>query len=220
MDTMPNCALQAGGVRVVLAGRTLLAGLNMCVATGSKTLLTGPSGCGKSTLLRCFLGLTLPAAGRIEVLGEPLTGHNTWRIRRQLAYVGQEPELGAGSVRECIERPFHYRANGHLRGNPGRAAEWFDRFRLSRTLMDKEAGSLSGGEKQRVALTIAILLERPIFLLDEPTSALDPKAAAAVLEWLQSAGQATALVVAHHHALFSFADQTVELDGTGEGGAA
>ncbi len=218
MDATSEYALEAAGVSLAVEDRILLSGFDMRVPAGSKTLLTGPSGCGKSTLLKCFMGFTLPTEGQIRVLGQTMTTHNTWGLRRRMAYVSQEPELGSGSVRECLERPFHYRANTHLRENLSQAPAWFERFRLAKGLLDKEAGTLSGGEKQRIALITAILLQRPIFLLDEPTSALDPKAARVVLEWLQSSNEITALVVAHHHALFSFADQTIDLDGgDGEG---
>ena len=191
----------------------------MSLGAGETALLTGPSGCGKSTVLRCLLGFVAPKTGSVRLGGEPLNAETVWHLRRLLAYVGQEPELGTGTVREVLERPFHYRANAGLRDNLKRIGALFERFGLGRALLDKEAGDLSGGEKQRVALIAAILLDRPIFLLDEVTSALDRAGKQNVADYFRSRDDATVLLVAHDPELFSFADQVVPV-GPGSGGAA
>ncbi|MBN2132699.1 MAG: ATP-binding cassette domain-containing protein [Sedimentisphaerales bacterium] len=212
-------ALEAVDVTVLFDGHAVLQDFSMSLGAGETALLTGPSGCGKSTVLRCLLGFVAPETGSVRVEGQPLTAETVWHLRRHLAYVGQEPELGAGTVSEVLERPFHYRANAGLRDNLERVGALFERFALARGLLDKEAGDLSGGEKQRVALIAAILLDRPIFLLDEVTSALDRAGKQVVADYFRSRDDATVLLVAHDPDLFPYADQEVPV-GPGSGGAA
>jgi len=205
-------ALEAVDVTVLFDGHAVLEDFSISLQTGAKALLTGPSGSGKSTVLRCLLGFVAPETGSVRVGGEPLTAETVWHLRRRLAYVGQEPELGTGTVSQVLERPFHYRANAGLRHNLKRVPELFEKFDLARHLLDKETGDLSGGEKQRVALIAAILLDRPIFLLDEVTSALDRAGKEVVADYFRSRRDATVLFVAHDSELFSFADQVVPVD--------
>ncbi|MDI6447423.1 ABC transporter ATP-binding protein [Anaerobaca lacustris] len=200
-------------VTVRLNGQTILQDFSLGLEAGQKALLTGPSGCGKSTVLRCLLGFVVPQAGSVHIAGQALTAESVWTLRRRIAYVGQEPDLGAGIVRDILERPFHYRANTALRGNLARFSELFDAFGLARSLLDKDAGDLSGGEKQRVALVSALLLDRNIFLLDEVTSALDPASKRKVIECFRSHTDTTMLFVAHDAESFPFADSVIEMQG-------
>ncbi len=206
-------ALEVSGLTVQLAGQAVLEDFSLSLEAGRKALLTGPSGCGKSTVLRCLLGFVVPQAGAVHIAGQTLTADTVWRLRRHIAYVAQEPDLGAGIVRDILERPFHYHANTALRGNLARAPELFDAFALARSLLDKEIGDLSGGEKQRVALVSALLLDRDIFLLDEVTSALDPASKRKVIDHLRSRTEATMLFVAHDAESFPFADSVIEMQG-------
>lgn len=204
-------ALEARELEVRFGGQTVLHGFSVSLGPGEKALLTGPSGCGKSTVLRCFLGFVVPNAGSVSIEGTVLTAETVWRLRQRVAYVGQEPDLGTGTAGQAIERPFHYRSNASLRRNLDRIPELFERFHLDRSLLHKDVGSLSGGEKQRIALVSAILLDRRIFLLDEITSALDKVSKRAIADYFQSREDATALIVAHDPEVFSFVRRVIEL---------
>jgi ABC-type bacteriocin/lantibiotic exporter with double-glycine peptidase domain len=217
MTTADDIALCADNLSVVFDGRTLLEGFSLEVSSGQKVLMTGPSGCGKSTILRCFLGLAAPRTGSIAVAGQPLTPATVWHLRRQIGYVGQEPDLGSGTVRQLVEAPFHYRANAHLLHNLDRLNEFMDLFSLAGDLLQKNVARLSGGEKQRIALIIAILLDRPILLLDEPTSALDVQTRKTLGQYLESQTKLTVLAVAHDTDSFTFADRAVELSAPAQG---
>ena len=154
-------------------GHTLLGDVSFEVLSGRKVCIDGPSGCGKSSLLRAMLGFVWPQGGTIAIDGIPVNDKTVWQLRQTFAYVTQEPDMGRQGVLECIQRPFDYKANAHLQWNKQAVEEWFDRFDLPRKLLTKQTTDLSGGEKQRVAIITALLLDRPILLLDEPTSALD-----------------------------------------------
>lgn len=193
--------------------RWVLRGFSLHVANGEKVSLTGPSGSGKSTVLKCILGLVEPREGSINVFGNPVAGDAIWNIRRSLAYVAQEPELGPGSVRQAIEQPFAFKANADRRGNLTRLPTLMDQFNLDLALLDKENTSLSGGEKQRIALILAVLLERPILLLDEASSALDLENKRKVAEFIRQADDLSVLSVAHDAERLDFADRVVHLSG-------
>ena len=120
--------------------------------------------------------------------------------------------MGRQGVLDCIRRPFAYRANAHLRWNPQTIDEWFDRFNLPRKLLAKQTTDLSGGEKQRVAIITAMLLDRPVLLMDEPTSALD-KQNKQTLKDLLADLQKTVVFISHEDILTDIADVTIQLGG-------
>ena len=212
MTGSDDIALLAEDLSLAFDTGALLESLSLEIAAGQKILMTGPSGCGKSTLLKCFLGLAVPKSGSIAVAGQPLTPTTVWSLRRQIAYVMQEPDLGRGTVRQVVERPFHYHANTHLLSRLDKLNELMDLFGLASDLLAKNVSRLSGGEKQRIALIVAMMLDRPIWLLDEPTSALDAQSRKTLSNYLQSRTDLTALVVTHDSGSFTFADNIVHLE--------
>ncbi|HDP35978.1 MAG TPA: ATP-binding cassette domain-containing protein [Candidatus Hydrogenedentes bacterium] len=190
-------AIRIDGLTVNFGGVHLFSDLTLAVAHGEKTTLTGPSGSGKSTLLRCIMGFAPCAGGNVFVNGENVTHQNIWQVRGQLAYVAQEPELGEGMTRDALTRPFSYRINRRLAYDEQAALRLFAAFLLPVALLEKPAGALSGGEKQRVALIAALLLQRPILLLDEAASALDNASKQAVRDYLCARDDLTILSVSH-----------------------
>lgn len=208
-------AIKIEDLRLTARGKLLLDGFSLELAPEEKCTITGPSGGGKSTLLRCLLGFAAPAAGRVEVEGKRLDVRSVWRLRRRIAWVAQEPELGEGTAREAIERPFSYKANRAIRGNLERTSELAKRFLLDAGVFDQPVSRLSGGEKQRVALIVALLLDRPILLLDEASSALDAESRAAVRDYLAGLERTTILSVAHDPQNFALGSRLVELPAAG-----
>lgn len=192
-----NPAIEISNLGVWYGDRWIFRGFDLKVMAGERVSLTGPSGCGKSTVLKCVLGLAVAQEGRIRVLGKTVDGHGAWEVRRRVAFVAQEPELGQGTVEQVIARPFTYKVNVARRGNLERLPALLERFNLPKALLDKEVSTLSGGEKQRVALISAILLDRPIILLDEASSALDQGNKRSVAEFFQQASEVTVLSVSH-----------------------
>ena len=200
--------------RVSLAfdGRTLLRDFSLRLAPGEKVVLAGPSGSGKSSLLACLLGFLRPAAGQIAIQGEPLTPKSIWHLRRALALVQQEPDIGEQTAEAWIREPFTFRANEALRDRLDRLPGLLPRLRLDPALLRRKGTDLSGGEKQRIALAAALLLDRPVLLLDEPASALDPDSRQAVYDCLAGLSGQTLLMVSHDTGpALDFADRTVRL---------
>ena len=191
-------------------GHSLFEDVSFQVQSGQRFCIDGPSGCGKSSLLRAMLGFVRPQQGTININGQPVNDKTVWQLRHKIAYVTQEPDLGQQVVLERIRRPFDYKANAHLSWNETAVGEWFDRFKLPGKLLTKQTTDLSGGEKQRVAIIIALLLDRPILLLDEPASALD-KQSKHILRKVLSEAQKTIVFISHDETLLDIADATVEL---------
>jgi putative ABC transport system ATP-binding protein len=204
-------AIDIDNLTVIIGGKHVLSKFSLRLLPGQKVTLTGPSGCGKSTLLHSLLGFVVPEEGAIRIFGQEFTGSSLWQLRTRMAYVAQEPALGSGKVRDMLERPFFFRNNRHLRKNLHGVPELLGRLRLPDSLLDQEVAALSGGEKQRVALISAMLLDRDILLLDEASSALDQAAKQAVIELLKSREGLTVLSVSHDQEWMAFADVQVAL---------
>jgi ABC-type multidrug transport system ATPase subunit len=177
-------------------GKTVVDRFTLHIARGEHVCLTGESGAGKSTLLGAVVGLALPVAGEIEVDGLRLDASTVQAVRSRVAWVPQEVHLPYETVREAVEAPFHLRVNHGKRLDEGRMLALFDRLGLDRALLGHRMQELSGGEKQRLLLVVACLLDKPILLLDEPTSALDARSRSRLISFLASL-DATILAVSH-----------------------
>lgn len=209
MDT--DLAISIVAVTVKHGVQTVLENFSLTVRRGQTVTLGGPSGCGKSTVLQCVLGLVPPEMGNISITGTRLTEHSVWALRRHLAYVPQEPDLGTDSVKEVLERPFRFRVNSAQRDRLESLPQWLESVDLPRGILNKGVSDLSGGEKQRVALVGALLLDRPILLLDEVTAALDEGRRQLIVDVIRELDCAR-LIVTHDPKLFGFADQHISLD--------
>jgi putative ABC transport system ATP-binding protein len=202
-------------LKVSFGAATLFEDLSFSIAAGEHVALTGPSGCGKSTVLRCLLGFVEPDCGEIRIGGERVNGKSVWQLRTRLAFVPQEADLGEGTAREFLVRPFSYRVNDALAGNVERIPELLAAVGLADALLDVSVDTLSGGEKQRIALVSALLLDRPILLVDEVTSALDKDSAERVCELLAGLRGKAIVGVVHEGERMPFATRRIPI---GEGG--
>lgn len=181
----------------IVGEQVLFKALSLSLAEGEKCTLTGASGSGKSTLLKIILGF-LPATRKsLYISGSEMTAKSCWVLRRHLAYVAQEAELGSGRVIDILEVPFRFAANRSLTFDAKEALALFDAFLLPADTLHKSMAVLSGGEKQRVALTAALLLKRPLLLLDEVASALDGRSKEAVRSYLAALNHTAILSVSH-----------------------
>lgn len=191
--------------------KKILEDLSLKVFPGRKVLIRGRSGAGKTSIFNCLLGFVKPDSGHILVQGQYLSALSVWDIRRKMAFVAQEPELGTGKVRHVLERPFTYKYNRPFQGNLNKLNTLWDLFLLENALLDKDISLLSGGEKQRTAIVLALLLERPILLLDEASSALDRESKKAVSDHLLRCEDLTILAISHDEEWASCCDRKLAL---------
>ena len=161
------------------APASILKSVSVEVERGGALVLLGPSGSGKSTLLRCLNRLAEPTGGSVRFDGHDIRSLDPRDLRRRAALVMQTPVLFEGTVRNNLRvRPA---------GTPGdfsdaNLASAVEEVGLDAGMLDRDAATLSGGEKQRVTIARALLRDPQALLLDEPTSALDPPNAALVVE--------------------------------------
>ena len=191
-------------------GHALFEDVTFEVRSGQKLCIDGPSGCGKSSIFKAMMGFVRPQRGTIAIDNQPVNNKTVWSLRHNIAYITQEPDLGSQTVLERIRQPFDYKANAHLQLQMERIYSYFEQFNLSRKLLDKQTTDLSGGEKQRISIIIALLLDRDLLLLDEPTSALD-KASKQILRTILSGLDTTMVFVCHEDILLDMADAMLKL---------
>ncbi len=213
-----DAAVEIDSLTLRFGEQILFQDFSLSVPTGQKVQISGQSGRGKSSLLKSILGFIQPAAGQIRIDGQILDGKSVWAIRKRIGYVAQEPQFAPGAVKDLLREPFQYAANHGVQYDQAMQDQLFERFYLSKGLLDKQATELSGGEKQRVALVGALLLKRPIYLLDEAASALDADSKQAVIDYLRERTEITMVVVSHDTALGGLADKAVSLPNGVQGG--
>jgi ABC-2 type transport system ATP-binding protein len=187
-----NTVIEASGLGKRYGRRWALAGCTLAVPAGRVTGLVGPNGAGKTTLLQLAAGLLEPTAGTIRVLGERAAG-----TRAQIARVGfvaQDAPVYAGLS-----------VAGHLRMGAWLSPGWDGKLaarRISQLGFDpgQRAGSLSGGQRAQLALTLATAKRSELLLLDEPVASLDPLARREFLRDLMEtvAEQQVSVVLSSH----------------------
>ncbi len=218
-ELTPPVEIQFRDVRLEFEarGKNVLAGVDFTLRPGEQVALVGPSGAGKTTILNLLLGFEQPDGGEILVGGRSLAGLDIEAWRRQLAWIGQQPALFHGTLRENIRlgRP---RAGDDAVEAAARTARVTE---FSRRLPDgldtrigEMASNLSRGQAQRVALARAFLKDAPLLLLDEPTAGLDLQNEQLVLEALQAlCRNRTVLTVSHRLASIRAADRVLVING-------
>jgi len=193
-----------------------LRGLELRIEPRELVALFGPSGSGKSTALHLAAGLDEPSAGEVRAFGRSLSrlgeaDLSAYRAR-QVAIVFQSGNLWTElSARQNVALALRLAGPGRpISGAVDRALDAFD-------LQPREAqraGSLSGGEQQRVAIAAAAVREAPLVLADEPTAELDARNEQTVLRALrrlQDEFASTVVVVTHSPRVADAADRVIEL---------
>ncbi|MFC8453706.1 ABC transporter ATP-binding protein [Kitasatospora sp. NPDC057223] len=167
--------MRAEGLQYEIAGRSLLAGIDLELAGGESVAVSGPSGSGKSTLLMCALGLVRPTAGRLRVAGVDIT-----RLRSQALARHRRNHIGvvfqAGELLPELS-PVENVALAALLSGQSRTQAYAQATSLLAELGvphgETPTSRLSGGERQRTALARALINRPTLLLTDEPTGALD-----------------------------------------------
>ena len=193
--TVRNLSIAAGG-------QIVQQGVSVDLQQGELVAVTGPSGSGKTTFLRTVVGLQDAVEGSILLFERPASSWGWPRYRRKVVLVSQQPALFDATVEDNLRRPFGYQASKdapHFQRDL--AIRLLDELAVGADRIDKDASTLSVGQKQRVSLIRALLLTPDVLCLDEPTSALDVDSVALVQNVI-SAEAATrglaALIVTHN----------------------
>ena len=190
---MDSTAVAAEGLSVDRGHHRVLHDLSFQVAGGEVVGLLGPSGCGKTTLMRAIVGVQAGVSGLIDVLGEQAGAP---RLRRRIGYVTQAPSVYSDlTVRENLR--FFARVLGLGAAAVSRVVETVDLTAQA----DRVVSSLSGGQRSRVSLAVALLGDPAILVLDEPTVGLDPVLRQALWEVFHDLADAGAAVIVSSHVM-------------------
>jgi len=157
------------------AADEILKGVDFRVEANEIVCIIGPNGAGKSTLLKVIAGLLKPKSGQVQLGEADITGRAPRDIARAgLAYVPQEANVFPSlSVKENLEMGGYVGA----RTAAARIDAAFTRFPVLGTKRRHAARTLSGGERQMLAMAMALIVEPKVLLLDEPSAGLSPLAA-------------------------------------------
>jgi neutral amino acid transport system ATP-binding protein len=173
----------------------ILQGINFAIAHGELVTVIGPNGAGKSTLAKTIFGLLSPSQGEIFFKGESIAGLPSDQIvRRGMCYVPQVSNVFASlTVSENLEMGA-FLHNGSTKILKDRIYTMFPKLAQRR---HQKAGTLSGGERQMLAMGRALMLEPDLLVLDEPSAALSPhlvKDVFAQIKAINANGKAIVLV--------------------------
>lgn len=191
--------------------------LDWAVGRGERVAILGRIGSGKSTLLKLLCGLYRPSAGQVLLDGVDLAQLDPADARRHLAYVGQEAQLLHGSLRENLKAGAPQASDERMievaraTGVDALAAQHPRGYDMP--IGEKGVG-LSGGQRQLIALTRALIAEPAVLLLDEPTSAMDNATEQQLMQAIAhfTAGR-TLVLVTHKLQLLAFVERVTVMDG-------
>ena len=179
--------LEASEVVAGYGQTEILHGISITVDQGEIVTIIGPNGCGKSTLMKAIVGLVRVRTGSVAFMGEEIAGRPPEQIvRNGLCYVPQSNNVFPSlSIRENLEMGAFVRGDDFR----GRIDEMFELFPDLTMQPGRKAGSLSGGQRQMLAIARALMLDPALLLLDEPSAGLSPAMMSTVFERIRDINQ-------------------------------
>ncbi len=195
----------------------LFSNLNIKIGAGERVAIIGPTGAGKSTIINLISGLVLPEVGSVQIKGSDIRTINRADFFRNVGVVFQEPWLFTGSLRENIAMGFEEVSDQQIikaiklsgaKLNDDVSTDILDGSILS------QGKNLSGGQKQSIALSRAVLFDQSVLLLDEPSSAMDQtmedRLIAELHEYLDSR---TLILVTHKPNMLKLCERIIVIEG-------
>lgn len=196
--------LEVKNLSLALGGKQLFDKLSFSVADGEMLCITGISGCGKTSLLNAVMGFLPVDGGFISIDGEQVTAESAYAFRKMMSYVPQDLSFPCTRVEEMVTLPFSLHAAAGIDSSKKRIMEEWQRLELEEDLYKKNVSEISGGQRQRMMIAAARMLDRKIMIVDEPTSALDDRTSMIVADYLMDVARSGAIVLAvSHNAAFA-----------------
>jgi len=208
--------LRATGVTAGYGGDPVIRDITVHAAPGQVVSLVGANGSGKSTLLKSLVGVVRVSAGTVTVGERDLTNRPPEDVARAgVGYVPQVDDVFAPlTVRENLEMGGYLLRPAQVRARIEGVVAVFPRLA---SMLTRQAGKLSGGERKMLAMGRVLMLEPAVFLLDEPTANLAPAVARSLLEehvrGLARSGASVLIVEQRARAVLAISDHTYVLAG-------
>jgi branched-chain amino acid transport system ATP-binding protein/neutral amino acid transport system ATP-binding protein len=202
---MPELLAVQGLVGGYGAADEILKGITVGLAAGRMAAIVGPNGAGKSTLLKAIAGILKPKSGTVSLDGVVMTGLPPRGIAaRGVAFVPQEANIFPSlSVRENLEMGGYLEPRAKV---AARADALMARFPVLAEKRRRAARTLSGGQRQILAMAMALMVEPRLLLLDEPSAGLSPKAAEFLFDSIAAIhAEGTAILMVEQNALEALA---------------
>ena len=215
--------IQITGLSFKFAGTSTLAlgDVNLTIRDGEFVIITGPSGSGKSTLCLCMCGF-IPQGyngdfkGKVMINNKDTKEHGVFELSREIGIVQQDPESQLCTLNVIDEVAFGPENFLLPEEEIAKRIDWALKVVGATHLKDRETSTLSGGEKQRLAIASILALKPDIVIFDEPTSQLDPKATAqifSIITNLQHQTNMTIIVVEHKlYQILPFSSRVIVID--------
>lgn len=192
-------------------GKSILDNVNCKVNEGEFLSITGPSGSGKSTLLKIISSVISKTSGDIIYNNKSIEEYDPSDYRKEVSYCFQSPVLFGKTVEDNLSFPYDIR---NLKFDTEKAIQFLKEVGLPEEYLSKPVNTLSGGEKQRVALIRNVLFQPKILLLDEITSALDQTNREIIWSWLKELrkkSSMTVLMVSHNEEESELAEKNIKI---------
>lgn len=200
-------------------GQPVVNGIDLKINAGEKIAILGRVGSGKSTLMRLLMGLTEPTGGSISISGIDIRQFDPAELRQHIGYVPQDPRLFYGTLRSNMKAGCPWVSDDDML-NAIDAVGLANFIRSLPRGIDQEVSeggySLSGGQRQSIAIARALIEEPELLIFDEPTSAMDLQSEKRFLEKLneyQAADpQRTLILATHKRSILSIVDRVIVMD--------
>lgn len=156
-------------------GKPVLQDVSLNIPAGKITVILGPNGCGKSTLLKLLCGILSPDGGQILLDGRPVETFSGRELARQVAYLSQTRHIPDITVERMVLHgrfPYLTYPRRYRKEDYAAAAAAMERMDIT-ALAEQPLQKLSGGQRQKVYIAMALAQDTPCVLLDEPTTYLD-----------------------------------------------
>lgn len=170
----------------------ILKGISFDVLKGDCISIVGQSGSGKSTLLKICADLLPLSSGEIYFNGKSYKSYNPIELRKRVSYCVQLPYLFGNTVYDNLKFPFKVR--GH-KVDKNRINCLLNKFNLDESYLEKDINSLSGGEKQRIAIIRNLIYVPEVLLLDEASASLDKENTSIVENYIKELNKAGVTVI-------------------------
>lgn len=197
-------------------GEAALQNISLRIMPGEHVVILGRTGSGKTTLQKLMLGLYQPTDGVVRIDGIDLRQLDPADLRRNVGFVGQDATLFYGTLREniAIGAPYADDSTIVAAAEVAGLTQFVNRHPKGFDMLIGERGeSLSGGQRQEVAIARAVLMDPPVLLLDEPTSAMDFSTEHGFKERLKRfAAHKTVVIVTHRSSLIDLATRIIVVD--------